>query len=149
MLFYSSVFCLYIVIIKHFIAEVSQLSCTKEDLLKSQLTLIIIMVMLWQRGVNTSLKSLLSSSAAVDWQIAPPPNFLFPSLVRCWPPFTNTLIWVCTWASMGLSGSLGIEWDLLKADEWGAWLVARASFSVHRNSLALSHGFLNIIVSLA
>ncbi len=107
MLFYSSVLYLYIVIIKHFIAEVSQLSFNKEDLLKSQLTLIIIMLMLWQRGVNTSLKSLLSSSAAVDWQIGPPPHFLFPSLVHCWPPLTNTLIWVRTWAGMPFRDRVG------------------------------------------
>jgi len=79
------------IVIKHFIAEVSQLFFTKEGLLESQLTLIIIMLMLWQHGVNTSLKSLLSSSAAVDWQIAPPSHFLFPSLVHCWAPFDKYL----------------------------------------------------------
>lgn len=96
-----------IVILKVLITEVSQLSFTKENLLKSQLTLIIIMVMLWQCGVNTSLKSLLSSSVALDWQIGPPPLFLFSSLVHCWPPLTNTLIWVCTWAGMPFEDRVG------------------------------------------
>lgn len=134
------------IVIKHFIAEVSQLFFTKEGLLKSQLTLIIIMLMWWQRGVNTSLKSLLSSSAAVDWQIGPPSHFLFPSLVHCWPPLTNTLIWVCTWAGMPFR-----DWVGPSKSRWmrGAWLTALASFSVPRNSLPLSHDFLCIIISLA
>lgn len=62
--------------------------------------------MLRQRGVNTSLKSLLSSSAAVDWQIAPPFAFSL-SLVHCWPLLTNTLIWVCTWAGMPFRDGVG------------------------------------------
>lgn len=139
---------LNIVIIKHFIAEVSQLSFTKEGLLKSQLTLIIIMLMLWQCGVNTSLKSLLSSSAAVDWQIGPPPHFLFPSLVHCWPPLTNTLIWVCTWASMPFRDRVGpskSRWMRGMVDCTGQLLCSQEQpstlpwFSLHYHFFGLVH----------
>ncbi len=61
---------------------------------------------MWCQHLTEISIKLKCSSGLTDWPPTPP-HFLFPSLVHCWPPLTNTLIWVRTWAGMPFRDRVG------------------------------------------